>query len=544
MNLPAKLLNGPLRARLERDLLPQWLPQRRWFRSKARKITAVTVEAAIPLRAENSATVFSILQVTFAEGEPERYALPLVLLAPEAAAALPEAAVLTSVDTPEGQRTLCDACWDAGFRAALVAALSGEPGETEAKEVTEATKKGGTLRGKPASSGGLHADAGKTSKLLYAEHSNTAFICESKNSPATFVKLYRRLEAGVHPEPEMLRFLREHTGYRHVPGFLSSLEWIPPHGGKEEAFTAVLAQDFVAGQGDAWEYALRALGASGNPDTKDKLLSKELRDWASLLGRRTGELHTALGSRPDIADFAPEPLTEADLEAVRRGARALLADGLAALEKKLPDLPATTAALARTVLAARNRLETLLDQTGRGTDGETSNIKTRTHGDLHLGQILVTGDDVRILDFEGEPGRALAEARVKQSPLRDAAGMLRSFHYAAHAAARAKGAEDTEDAEVSESAQEHALMHAEAAAEGLHAAFVSGYDAALQGTALPTARDHRDLLALFVLEKAVYELHYELNNRPAWADIPLRGLAALCNTPGAPDARDMPGASG
>jgi trehalose synthase-fused probable maltokinase len=495
MNVLAESLDGPLATYLEHRILPGWLLQQRWLRSKSRVMRAVTLDVAVPLDA--TASVFAMLRIDFAGGAPERYALPLSLLPHDPDADLPEAAVLGSVTTPHGERMLVDACHVGDFRAGLFDLLSGK---------TDAGGSGGALRGHPASPG-LPADTGHDSRVLSAEQSNTSFVYGSGDN-AVFVKLYRRLEPGVHPEPEMLRFLRERTGFRGVPGFRSSLEWMPDGG---TPATVALAQEFVAGE-NAWEYALanlRPVFARSGAE-----IPVDFTAWVARLGTCVGTLHAALGSRPDLPEFAPEPLTAADVEAVRARTRALLDEALPSLEKMAGGPPSEVASLAHAVLEGRSHLDSLLNGDGSAM---TAGQKIRTHGDLHLGQILTAGEDVRILDFEGEPGRSLAEARVKQSPLRDTAGMLRSFHYAAHAAARDSGN--------SPGAGTVARV-----AESLCASFLPAYFSS-QGEArvIPAeAHDRAGLLHILVLEKAVYELHYELNNRPDWVAIPLAGLAALC----------------
>jgi maltose alpha-D-glucosyltransferase/alpha-amylase len=218
------------------------------------------------------------------------------------------------------------------------------------------------------------------------------------------------------------------------------------------------------------------------------------------LGGRVGELHAALAARPEDPDFAREPLAGSDLAAARTGSLGRLADAAGALG------PETAARLREKLRVAA-----------------PVGAKIRVHGDLHLGQVLLAADGPRILDFEGEPGRPLEEARRKASPLKDAAGMLRSFHYAAHSAARALAARGAGDVDSG---------RAEAFADALGAAFRDAWFRAVEPARLfpPRAGDNAEVLALlnfFILEKALYELEYERNNRPDWVAIPLAGLRAL-----------------
>lgn len=470
MAIPAQPLSRDLRAALETALFPAWLPRRRWWRSKSRALECVAVEAAFPLARD---AVFCIVRATFAQGDAEYYAVPLAFVAAERTAGLPADAVLGTA--PDGHR-VSDACHDPAFRDALLRLMAEETG---------IHGEGGLLRGRPDSrdlrglSGGPDGAAPRPSRLHSGEQSNTSFAWDGRVA----VKLYRRFEAGIHPEPEMLRFLR-HAGYRGAPAFLASLEWVPADGSAPR--TLALAQEFVRDARDAWEYVTDVLREA--PDDVPETLAR----LAATLGARTGELHAALASRRDDSVFAPEPLLDADLAAARAGSMKRLdaAEGLLGAEdaRKL-----------------RDRLR-----------AAPVGPKIRVHGDLHLGQILLGGGDPFILDFEGEPGRPLAEARRKASPLRDAAGMLRSFHYAAHAAARDAGRGQGD-------------ARADARADALARPFLEAYFGAVPDLFPPGAShpEAESLLNFFILEKALYELEYERNNRPDWIDIPLRGLRRI-----------------
>jgi trehalose synthase-fused probable maltokinase len=470
-------------ALLER-LLAEWIPRRRWYRSKARTLASVAIEAHAPLGPGGDAPRFCLVKTAFAEGPSELYAVPLTLWESFDARDIPEAGRIGPV--PGTEKILGDASWDPRFRRALFDLLEGR---------NETRLGGGILRG--TSVAGRRLAAVQGSRLLGAEQSNTSFAYASGD----FVKLYRRVEQAVNPEPETLRFLRA-AGWRHTPPLAGTLEWIVD--GRPPATLAVM-QDLVESRGDAWEHALANLRGD---------LSGSYLEWTRLLGSRVAGLHGALRLPPGSpGDFAPESLTLEDVESASAGAWAQLDAALETLESRLPRLDPGTAALARETLRKRPFFEDRLRAPAAGDRLEGA-VKTRTHGDLHLGQILVgiqDPPDAWILDFEGEPGRPLAEARRKQSPLRDAAGMLRSFHYAAHTAARAR--------------EGGRLADADAVAKTLGDAFREGY-AGTAGIDL-NAEEHARLLDLFLLEKAVYELHYELNNRPDWVEIPLRGLLNL-----------------
>lgn len=476
------------------SLLTAWLPAQRWFRSKSRALEGASIAAWAPLDAAGTCGL-AVVEAAYADGA-ERYAVPLVLKDALEADALPESARLGAAETEKtetgetgtekGPRVWCDASREPVFHQALYALARG------AKRVELGD---GVLSGSPAPAFAAHPQPhGLSAKLLSAEQSNTSFAYSSGH----FAKLYRRLEAAVNPEPETLRFLRE-AGYPHVPAYAAGVEW---RAEGREPVTVALLQDWVSSRGDAWAYALERLQEAATLGA----LPDGLRAWAATLGARVAELHNALASAgPGDAAFAPEPLRAEDLSRLRAGSVESLRAASAALEAALPRLGPGTAALAREILALRPRLEARLDIAARETPDA---LKIRTHGDLHLGQILVSADDpnrVWILDFEGEPGRPLAEARRKHSPVRDAAGMMRSFHYASHIALREPARRPLAE---------------EFAAEMAHA-FQAAYFSALE---VPASRA---LLGAYMLEKAVYELHYELNNRPDWSEIPLLGLKQL-----------------
>ena len=430
---------------LESDVLPRWLPTRRWFGGKARAISRVEIEAAVPICELHRVLV---VRVEYASGEPERYAVPL-----------------------GGGEVLHDAVEDAHFRAALLAAMR--------------ERKSGALAGE----GSAFLDSlavSSESRVLGVEQSNTSIVY----GETLFLKLFRRLQPGVNPDAEISRFLGA-RGFAHVAPFAGTLElWL-----RDGAMPFGLMLGCVENDGDAWAWALRELRGYYDADTPVPL------ERIALLGQRTAELHLALATGED-ADFAPEPLTREDFEALAQSVSTRLDTIFAALRGRDDEL-------VREVLGREPVLRVMA---GVLAAAPPAAMKTRHHGDFHLGQVLSTCGDWTIIDFEGEPSRPLAERRAKRSPLRDVAGMLRSFHYAAHAA---RG-----DAPIEK---------AEAWSAGACAAFLKRYLAVAEGAVfLPRSRTHTEaLLDAFVLEKALYEIDYELNNRPDWLAIPLRGLLAV-----------------
>jgi maltose alpha-D-glucosyltransferase / alpha-amylase len=331
-----------------------------------------------------------------------------------------------------------------------------------------------------------------------------------------FLKGYRQLRAGVNPEFEMGRFLTEEAGFVHGVPIAGALEYVGEDG---TVMTLALLQAYVPNQGDGWEHTLayleRVLGefrdTDGKPphDPHGAFLAQ-----IHILGARTAELHNALAKRTGNAAFDPVPMTDADLRQIRETVRAEAAGTLKQLEESARTaLPDSCQEDAARLLGMGKTVDAFVDHVQ--IEGKMA-WRTRFHGDYHLGQVLLTRNDFVIIDFEGEPARPIEERRSKQSPLRDVAGMLRSFNYARWSALR-RAAQNADE-----------LVRLDAAAQAwereTRAAFLAGYQEALAPEAGPV---DMQLLELFELEKAFYELRYELNNRIDWVPVPLQGILAL-----------------
>ncbi|HYZ42948.1 MAG TPA: putative maltokinase, partial [Stellaceae bacterium] len=357
-----------------------------------------------------------------------------------------------------------------------------------------------------------------------AEQSNSSVFFDDYG----MLKVYRRLQPGPHPEIEMSRFLVERAGFANTPPLLAFLELDVDTAAGCESHALGALFGFVRNQGDGWRQALNyltrylddALSSSGTrpadlPDPDVFFLS-----LARQLGIRTGEMHRAFAEcGSEDPDFAPEPITVEDVTGWRRALEADAADMLSELERQRAKLPPRAQQLADRLIGLRERL---FSQIHTLVSDEIEASKTRFHGDFHLGQVLVVKNDFSIVDFEGEPARPLAERRRKSSPLRDVAGMIRSFDYASITAVR-------QLAEARPAAEPRMLQLAEAWRQRA----VDGFRAAYRKTmrdcaAYPKSKNHaRAMLAFFTLEKAIYEVSYELANRPLWVDIPLKGVLGI-----------------
>jgi maltose alpha-D-glucosyltransferase/alpha-amylase len=350
------------------------------------------------------------------------------------------------------------------------------------------------------------------------------------------LKLFRRLEEGINPELEVGRFLTDRTVFRHAAPAAGAIE-MPDEG---KGSTIAILQGYVQNEGDAWAYALDAVRESFEralalpSDQPVPRVERSVMDMvgelpslltydligpflgsAWLLGRRTAQLHLALGSRPDDPVFAPEPVTRMYQRSMYQSMRSQAVATLRRLSQQQVG-PEVEELLARE--------DELLSRYAVVTGERISGQRTRIHGDFHLGQVLWTGRDFIIIDFEGEPARPLSERRIKRSPLRDVAGMLRSFDYATRTAMRWPWVQDLSPEEKTSLAD-----WAAAWTHWVSATYLDHYfDVVGDSPLLPeTEEETRRLLHAHLLDKAVYEVGYELDNRPDWLPVPVRGLLDL-----------------
>jgi maltose alpha-D-glucosyltransferase/alpha-amylase len=362
-------------------------------------------------------------------------------------------------------------------------------------------------------------------RRMDVEQSNSSVVVGER----VILKGYRRIHAGPQPELEIARFLDD-VGYRNTPALYGSLEYIDAAG---TSTALAIAQEFVESQGDGWAAALAYLERffdrqknmalapmNGDVSVPDHDYHEIFLKRARTLGVRTAEVHRAFATSNGDPGFEPELVTQADLDAWLVGARAGAEMALATLEREMERIPKDLQPFARELLATREDAYARLTLPSASEFGNL--FKTRYHGDYHLGQVLVVADDFKLIDFEGEPGRPLEERRKKSLPLRDVAGMLRSINYAAVAGLRGATHDRAEDT----SALEPLARDWERRSVD---AFLSGYRESIAGCpSYPSdpAQAQR-LLELFVLEKAFYEISYELANRPAWVRIPLEGIRSI-----------------
>jgi maltose alpha-D-glucosyltransferase/alpha-amylase len=521
------LFEDSARTVLETAALPAFLVRQRWFGAKARGVGRVRLADGGPLQPPLT-PFLAVADVEFADGGVERYALPLTVLAREHAEALlsrrPSAAVAW-IDA-EGSRLLVDALSDDDACRGLLAAIEARTRFVLVTGSVATERDAATVVQEPLAHMAVRRSG--------AEQSNSSVIFDR----ASILKVYRRLEPGPHPELELGRFLRR-AGFTDVPAVLGSMEYTSDVGSCALAVLHALVPDAIDGwehtlehagqyfarvapmpvhQARAWMPPQRAhLGHSDSLEPAAREAFGVYLDAARTLGRQTAALHVTL-SRGTDEGLAPEPMSAADMAALVESTRARARAALTLLAERLPSTGAG-AERARALIAAQSRLFERCDAlAGMQLDV----MKTRCHQDYHLGQLLWTGARYALLDFEGEPARPLAERRRKRPPLTDVAGMLRSYSYAAWSGLFAWSRAHRADALEREP---WATLWETAVSD----AFLTTYLDATRGAAFmpPDDRQLWALLELLMIDKALYELDYELNNRPDWLPVPIEGLLRL-----------------
>ena len=515
--------------------LPEFLAKQRWFGGKARQILSTEIADIVPMPREEWEALLLIVAVRYADGGAEHYALP-ILGAEQGDATPGDGAPLLTIRNDETGSTssLTNAAPNPDFQALLFEAIEhelvfkGEKGELRG------------FRGKEFS----HLDSsvpasGAPSRLLSGEQSNTSIIYDER----FILKMFRRIEEGINPELEIGAFLTEKAHFPQVPQLVGHLEYRDE---PNRTITQGILQAFVPNQGDAWRHIVKSVAAFYELVRRNKLENRSLAlsgideqthaevpefaratleadlSAAGLLGKRTAELHRALASETNDPAFAPEPFTMEFQRGFLESLLELTGVTLNLLRAKRHQLPmewqAKADEIANQQVDIRDHFRAILSKPIHAA-------RTRIQGDYHLGQVLYTGSDFVIIDFEGEPARPLSERRTKRSPLQDVAGMMRSFHYAAFAPLL--GALGNQPAGVDE--LKRFTPWAEAWSSWFTTRFLTEYfKASARAAYLPeNYQETEKLLKLHLLEKAIYELSYELNNRPTWVGIPLEGIAAV-----------------
>jgi len=504
-NSLADIVAGASRHVLLHEILPGYIAQRRWFQSKDQGVGGVEISAFDALPGAGQEAMFVELALHVDE-RIEHYTLPLTV-AWEDQTPHPFEAPLALARVRRGRRVglLTDAFASPVLPRAMIRGLK----STAVVELAS----GGRIICRPTGAlAGSDLDDQAEIHWPGTEQSNSTLLVGNQ----AVVKMFRRLTAGTHPEAEMSRALTE-RGFGGSPALFGDIVRVGADG---QEYTLAVVQRFVDNQGDGWAWSLdqlkRIVDEGAMPFGRDEAsVFTRYATFARTLGRRLGEMHAALAQPTNEADFVPVPSTEEDLHDWRRRAGEELDRAINILRERTM-LPEQDLPLAKELNAGCDALKRAMEAMGLGTEGA---LRIRIHGDLHLGQILVAGNDVQIIDFEGEPRKSLAQRRTKASPMRDIAGLIRSFDYVAAQVGRT--VQVGEAAAEGGARAEDLLQRFRSEAEN---ALFAGYE---EGATEELKPVDRGLVTLFTIEKAAYEIGYESANRPDWLVVPLRGLARV-----------------
>jgi len=514
-------LRSPL---FEKQILPEYVRSCRWFGGKAHVLRSVRIAENVPLTSgERDGGRLIFVQAVYADASPELYLLPLQIATGEGARLVATESprlVIARIQHGENEHVLFDALCDEAFRSALFEIIASQ------KNIAAGFGNIAGVAGAPLKGVDPVQLSALPSRMLKSEQSNSAVIYGDR----FFLKLYRKLEEGENPDAELIRFLSNGRKFENAPAFCGELEY-RSRGNLSRVAGLLVA--LVPNVGNAWDTTLDSLGryferalthkAELNAADKDAVLTDLLGgvypDRVRLLAQRTAEMHLALGGGSVDPHFAPEPFTSHSQRSLYQSMRSTTKRMTQLLKKMLPRIPEDQ----RPEAAALIKLEgDILKRQARLMQVRIDATKIRIHGDYHLGQVLNTGKDFVITDFEGEPARPLSERKMKRSAMRDVAGMLRSFDYAIHVALKQQPAMRPEDAELLK-------PWAEMWADWVGKLFTEAYLETARGASFipPDPEALGVLLDVHLLEKVTYEVCYELNNRPEWVFLPVRGIMKM-----------------
>ena len=519
--------------KLESSILQSYLMKVRWFGGKGRIIQNIRIvdHASIPQQDSNN-PILLLIEIQYESGFPDLYQLAVAYAKDQFASKLQEncpKATISHLVLNDGEGVLYDAVYGLDLQQILFQRMAthqhlplrdSEIQFYGSKELKTHFKEQEKVK----------------SKVLSAEQSNTSIAYDNK----FFLKLYRKVDRAINPDLEITHFLTEKAKFEHIPAFTGAIEWKSAQG----SMVLGMMQEWVESQSDAWTYMLDRLnsyyetmlsrseaevpvllGTITNavefediPEEIKELLGVAIIEQTSLLGKRTGEMHLALASGTE-QEFKPEEFSLHYQRSLFSSFQSLVRGTFQNQSRNMKKLPDDIKAEAEEILGMK---EEILEVYKRVYKKKFDVVKTRLHGDYHLGQVLFTGKDFIILDFEGEPARSYSERRLKRSPLRDVAGMIRSFHYAAY------GAIFLND-EMRQADMDKLVQYAEQWYHYISGVFMKAYLETVKDSPF-IPKDKQDLevlLQTYLLEKAIYELNYELNNRPDWVIIPLRGIKAI-----------------
>lgn len=500
----AAALGQSANALLERDVLPTYLAKRRWFSAKDQRIESAQIAYVAPLPGGDRDLLMAEVE-TRIDGNTGRWLMPLSMSwEDETAGPLPAQLAIARVRRGRRVGLLTDAFSIPSFATTVVNAMADdrEIESAEGKIIFSATEAGReALRVRPEAS----------VSWLSAEQSNSSLTVED----TAILKLFRRVSAGQHPEAEMSRYLTQ-QGFANTPALFGEVVRIDDKG---EHHSLAVAQAFVRNQGDAWTWTLnqfkRAVDDLAMHEASTETRADHVEDYHAIvatIGRQLAAMHVILSRETDNEAFAPRLSTAADVERWIAHAHAMVNRAYDCIARLPTGENESDDAATAELVAHRNELMEAMERLARSGEGT---LMTRIHGDFHLGQVLVATGDAYIIDFEGEPGRPLAERRAKMSPLQDVAGLMRSLDYAV---ATTLDPKTPAYAPLPEATRVKFMRRLRDASQR---AFYEAYRASVEELG---GFDNPDLLLFFMIEKAAYEVVYEAANRPMWISVPLHGL--------------------
>jgi maltose alpha-D-glucosyltransferase/alpha-amylase len=489
---------------LERKVLLPFMKKCRWFGGKAKAVSKVSIHKTIPVKVEGDTHFLAVIEVHYVQRLPELYFLPLAFLPTDSIMERVEYTVQSVVCRAEIQGKagfIMDSSYDKLFRDFLFVSMG--------KETKVRDDEGGVLQFNSGVFAKIDVNKAIDSKILRADQSNTAIIYNDQY----FFKFYRKLENEINPELEIVQFLSEHTTFRNSPRYAGSVEYHDQEG------NVIVGRFYERVMLKAKTLKLpklinkAAIKFEEAPEVIQEFIGRGFYERMVRLGVRTAEMHLALGSNTSNPAFTPESFTANYQRSLYSSLRKLVKDRFNLLEVSLPKLNPDVQEFAKKVLALEPDIMECFSEVYQL---KVKANKIRIHGDYHLGQVLFTGKDFVIIDFEGEPGLSFSERRLKKSALKDVAGMMRSIHYAAFGKILLNENYRERDLEFLESWAEQWQHYVSRFYLGAYMERMN------MGTSLSTEDDV--LIRTFLLEKAIYELGYELNGRPDWTIIPLRGI--------------------
>ncbi|MVN21694.1 maltose alpha-D-glucosyltransferase [Mucilaginibacter arboris] len=529
------LLSREVLDELENNVLPGYLMRLRWFGGKGRGLETIRIidQAHIPLT-ENSIYIL-LMEVSYRDGLPDLYQLPVAFANGELSNKLQNncpQSVIAQLKVNGEEGILYDAIYGLDMQQAIISNMGNNhivsQGETEL-----------IFSGIKALKAHIQENPITKPKVLSAEQSNTSITYDG----AFYLKIYRKVDRAINPDVEITRFLTEKANFSNIPAYIGAIEWKFGN----ETMVLGMMQEMVKSNSDGWTYMLDRLddfnekllssteampvpeplaGSISEPVAYEKLpenvkvlLDGTVAELVRILGERTGELHLALSSEHEDPAFKPEDYSLHYQRSLFSSLQSLVRVAFQSLSKNIKKLPDNVRKEAEEVLAMKDEILIILKKIYSRKIDVT---KIRIHGDYHLGQVLFTGKDFLILDFEGEPARSYSERRLKYSPLRDVAGMIRSFHYAAYGSLFLDNQIRGEDIS-------KLIPYVEQWYHYMSGFFIKSYLKTVEGSGFVPKQsgDLEILMQTFLLQKAVYELNYELNNRPNWVTVPLRGIKSI-----------------